>query len=148
MQITIGERQIGKTTKLIKRSAAEGSYILVATKHQANAIFKQANEMGIKIPFPITINEVLNYRNMRGTSVYKKGILIDETSSVLEYIFNGIPIHEITITDYGNIGSIFIPKEPDESVKIEHRYTAEEFCEVMENMLTRSKMNIRKRPLV
>lgn len=51
MKITIGERQSGKTTKLIKRSAAEGSYILVAAKRQANIICKQASEMGIKIPF-------------------------------------------------------------------------------------------------
>ena len=46
MQVTIGERQSGKTTKLIKRSAAEGSYILAVNKHQASAIFKQASEMG------------------------------------------------------------------------------------------------------
>lgn len=67
---------------------------------------------------------------------------------ILQYIFAGIPIREITLTDRGNIGSIFIPKEPDESVKIDHRCTAEEFCEVMKDMLTCSKMNIRKRPLV
>ena len=142
MQITIGERQSGKTTKLIKRSAAEGSYILVATKRQANIIFKQASEIGIKIPFPITIDKVLNYRNMRGTSVYKKGILIDETSSVLEYIFNGIPIHEITITDYGNISNVFMPKESVEQATFECRYTAAELCEAMENMVRHSKMKI------
>lgn len=51
MQITIGERQSGKTTKLIKRAAIEGSYILVATKRQANIIFKQASEIGIKFRF-------------------------------------------------------------------------------------------------
>lgn len=148
MQITIGERCSGKTTKLIKRSAAEGSYILVATKHQAEKIAKQAREMGVKIPSPVTIDEVLNYKNMEGRGIYQKGILIDESVSILEYIFKGIPIHELTITDYGNIGGVFIPKESVEPVKIERRYTAEEFCEAMENMLTRSKMNIRKRPLV
>lgn len=77
--------------------------------------------MGIKIPFPVTIDEVLKYRNMRGTSVYKKGILIDETRSVLEYIFNGIPIHEITITDCGNISNVFVPKESVEPVTFERR---------------------------
>lgn len=142
MQVTIEERQSGKTTKLIKRSAAEGSYILVATKRQANIIFKQASEMGIKIPFPVTIDEVLKYRNMRGTSVYKKGILIYETRSVLEYIFNGIPIHEITITDYGNISNVFMPKESVEPVTFECRYTAAELCEAMENIVRHSKMKI------
>ena len=79
---------------------------------------------------------------MRGTSVYKKGILIDETSSVLEYIFNGIPIHEITITDYGNISNVFVPKESVEPVTFERRYTAAELCEDMENMVRHSKMKI------
>lgn len=146
-QITIGERQSGKTTKLIKRSAAEGSYILVATKCQAGEISKQAREMGFDTPYPVTVEDYFKYK-FRGSDITRKGILIDEVDLVLQYIFAGIPIREITLTDRGNIGSIFIPKEPDESVKIEHRYTAEEFCEVMENMLTRSKMNIRKRPLV
>ena len=137
MQVTIGERQSGKTTKLIKRSAAEGSYILAVNKHQASAIFKQASEMGVKIPFPVTINEVLNYRNfvqctkshsntMEGTSVYKKGILIDE----------------ITITDYGNISNVFVPKESVEQATFECRYTAAELCEAMENMVRHSKMKI------
>ena len=147
MQITIGERCSGKTTKLIKRSAAEGSYILVATKHQASAIFKQASEMGFDIPYPVTVEDYFNYK-FRGSDITRKGILIDEVDLILQYIFAGIPIREITLTDRGNIGSIFIPKEPDESMKIDHRYTAEEFCEVMKGMLTRSKMNIRKRPLV
>ena len=148
MQITIGERQSGKTTKLIKRSAAEGSYILAVNKHQASAIFKQASEMGVKIPFPVTIDEVLNYKNMEGRDMYQKGILIDESVSVLEYIFKGIPIHELTITDYGNIGGVFIPKDVVEQATFECRYTAAELCEAIENMLTCSKMNIRKRPPV
>ena len=72
----------------------------------------------------------------------KKGILIDETSSVLEYIFNGIPIHEITITDYGNISNVFMPKESVEQATFECRYTAAELCEAMENMVRHSKMKI------
>ena len=143
MQITIGERCSGKTTKLIKRSAAEGSYILVATKCQAEKIAKQAREMGIDIPYPVTVEAYLNYK-FHGSNITRKGILIDEVDLVLKYIFAGIPIREITLTDSGNIGNIFIPKEPDEPINIERIYTAEEFCEVIESMLTRSKMNIRK----
>lgn len=142
MQITIGERCSGKTTKLIKRSAAEGSYILVATKCQAGEIAKQAREMGFDIPYPVTVDEVLNYRNMKGTCIYQKGILIDEVSSVLECIFSGIPIHEITITDYGNISNVFMPKESVEPAIFERRYTAAELCEAMENVARNSKMKI------
>lgn len=144
MQITIGERCSGKTTKLIKRSAAERSYILVATKCQAGKIAKQAREMGFDIPYPVTVEDYLNYK-FRGSNITRKGILIDNVDLVLQYIFAGIPIREITLTDRGNIGDIFIPKVPDEPIKIERRYTAEELCE---DMLTRSQMNIMKRPPV
>lgn len=106
MQITIGEKRSG-TTKLIKRSAAEGSYILVATKRQANNIFKQASEMGIKIPFPVTIDDYFNHK-FRGTDIDRKGILIDDVDLVLQHIFADILIHEVTLTDHGNIMSISI----------------------------------------
>ena len=141
MQITIGERCSGKTTKLIKRSAAEGSYILVATKCQAEKIAKQAREMGFDIPYPVTVEDYFKYK-FRGSDITRKGILIDEVDLVLQYIFAGIPIREITLTDRGNIGSISIPKEADESAKIECRYTAAELCEAMENMVRHSKIKI------
>lgn len=115
---------------------------MVATKHQASAIFKKASEMGVKIPFPVTVDEVLNYKNMEGRGIYQKGIFIDETVSVLEYIFNGIPIHEITITDYGNISNVFVSKELVEPATFECRYTAAELCEAMENMVRHNKMKI------
>ena len=140
-QITIGERQSEKTAKLIKRSAAEGSYILTCTKRQATEIVKQAREMGVDIPHPVTVEEFFKHK-FRPTDITRRGILIDEVDLVLQYIFADIPIREVTLTDCGNIGSVFIPKEPYEQVNIEHRYTAEEFCEAMKNMLTRSKMKI------
>lgn len=140
MQITIGEKQSGKT-KLIKRSAAERVHILTTTRCQAYKIDKQAREMGLNIPYPVTIEEYFKHK-FRGTDIDRKGILIDDMDLVLQHIFTDILIHEVTLTDRGNI-SIFVPKE---SVRIEHRYTAEEFCEAMEEMLTRSRMNIRKRP--
>lgn len=58
--ITIGDRQTGKTTKLIKRSAKEGSYILTASKRQADIIYKQAKDIGLHIPHPITASGILN----------------------------------------------------------------------------------------
>lgn len=96
---------------------------------------------GFDIPFPVTIDEVLNYRNMRGTCIYQKGILIDEASSVLECIFSGIPIHEITITDYGNISNVFMPKESVEPAIFECRYTAAELCEAMKNISSKPIKN-------
>lgn len=44
----IGERCSGKTTRLIERSAKEGSYILVANKVMARCVADQAKEMGVR----------------------------------------------------------------------------------------------------
>lgn len=143
MQITIGEKRSG-TTKLIKRSATERIHILTTTRSQAYKIAKQAREMGLNIPYPVTIEEYFKHK-FRGTDIDRKGMLIDDVDLVLQHIFTDILIHEVTLPDRGNIASIFIPKKPDKSVKIGHIYTAEELYEAM---LTRSRMNIRKRPPV
>lgn len=59
MDIIIGKRGYGKTAKLIRRSADEQIYILTATRVRANHIAKMAKEMGLKIPYPVTVNEYL-----------------------------------------------------------------------------------------
>lgn len=92
----IGERQSGKTTELIRRSADTGACILVANKSTASIIFKQAKMNDYDIPYPITINDVLsgNISNY----VMSKGILIDELDMILSGLFNGVPIRAATIT--------------------------------------------------
>jgi hypothetical protein len=91
----IGERRSGKTTELIRRSAETGAYILVANKSTASLIFKQAKMNDYDIPYPITINEVLSGKS---NYVMSKGILIDELDMILSGLFNGVPIHAVTIT--------------------------------------------------
>ena len=47
-QITIGKKQSGKTTKLIKRAAEEDLYILTSDKYRASCIFsicKKVNDL-------------------------------------------------------------------------------------------------------
>ena len=103
MNIIIGERCSGKTTRLIERSAKEQLYILTSTKPRADAIFDNARRMGLVIPYPITVEECLHGNRFRSSSIRRDGILIDDFDDVLRVIFTGIPIHEVTITDYGNI---------------------------------------------
>ena len=103
MNVVIGERCSGKTTQLIERSAKEGIYILVANKEMARCIVDQAKEMRLNIPFPVTLDEYLRGSTFRGSSIREKGILIDELDLVLDQLFRGIPIHEVTLTDRGNV---------------------------------------------
>lgn len=91
-----GARQSGKTTELIRRSDETGAYILVANKSMASLIFKQAKMNGYNIPYPITIDDMLSCTINK--SVWSKGILIDELDMILSDLFNGVPIHAVTIT--------------------------------------------------
>lgn len=100
---TIGERCSGKTTRLIERSAKEGIYILVPTKDIARCIADQAKEMGLDIPFPVTVGEYLNCGRHDWSNIREKGLLIDELDLVLERLLRGIPVHEVTLTDRGNV---------------------------------------------
>ena len=98
----IGERCSGKTTRLIEKSTREGSYILVANKEMARCVADQAKEMGLKIPYPVTLDEYLRGNKFQGSSIRRDGLLIDDLNMVLNQLFRGIPIHEVTLTDRGN----------------------------------------------
>lgn len=98
MDIYVGARRSGKTATLIKKSAETGDYILVATKCQARAVYRQAKEMDYDIPFPVTVSEITTGRKYFNDSYMKKhGLLIDELQLVLDVAFCGIPIHGATL---------------------------------------------------
>lgn len=103
MNIIIGKRCSGKTTELIKESAEKQIYILVGTRHRAEALANRAKDMGLDIPFPVTIEEYLKGSKFRGSCIRRDGLLIDDADDVLQQIFAGIPIREVTITDHDNI---------------------------------------------
>ncbi|RHT38342.1 replicase [Firmicutes bacterium AM31-12AC] len=115
MDIYVGARGSGKTATLIKKSAETGAYILVATKFQAHAVYKQAKEMEYDIPFPLTVSEFFTRDKYFDNSYMKDhGLLIDELRSVLDIAFCGIPIHGATL----NLDSLTDIKylNPDERV--------------------------------
>lgn len=113
MDIYVGGRGSGKSTTLIKKSAETGDYILVATKCQACAVYRQAKEMGYDIPFPVTVSEITTGRNYFNDSYMKKhGLLIDELRLVLNIAFCGIPIHGATLNLDSNTDIKYL--NPDE----------------------------------
>ncbi|GAF63658.1 hypothetical protein BTS2_0549 [Bacillus sp. TS-2] len=71
-----GKRYCGKTTELIKKASEEKIYILCANKTMARMIFRQAQDMELEIPFPVTVSEL----PLRG---FMNEILIDEVEMVL-----------------------------------------------------------------
>ena len=97
MELIIKGRGNGKTTELIKRSAATQTYILAANKQRARAIFLQARERGLDIPYPVTIDEYFSTHGFTGSFI--KSIYIDDADDVLKHIFYRVRIEAITITD-------------------------------------------------
>lgn len=82
MKIITGVRGSGKTTRLIQESAMTGKYILVATQEQVVSVAKTAQELDIKIPYPITIEDLKNPSRYIKT----EGVLVDESMSLLQYL--------------------------------------------------------------
>lgn len=95
MKSFIGERGSGKTTALIKESHETGKYILVSNRIQAAHIFKAASKLGFKIPYPITLLELMSrgiYKHIR-----REGVLVDEAPTILEQVLDA-KIHMFTAT--------------------------------------------------
>ena len=78
--ISAGRRQ-GKTTELIKKSNKEWKYIICANKRRVNNIVKTADEMGLNIPYPITISELPLSKGQK-----MDGVLIDDIEDILQYL--------------------------------------------------------------
>lgn len=95
IKIIKGRRQ-GKTTDLIKLSSEMNIYILVADRNRALNIQKQAEKLGLKIPFPVTVAEYFHSGGFWGSFV--KQILIDDAEDVLQAVFSSVSITGITLT--------------------------------------------------
>lgn len=89
-----GGRGSGKTTKCIEESARTGRYILVPNRAMAKFLYAQSLEMGVSIPFPVTINDLLS----PSPTIKKNGLIVDETISVLEAILE-TRVHFATVND-------------------------------------------------
>lgn len=81
MKIIRADRGQGKTTELIKKSNEEWKYIICASKRRANNIVKIADEMGLDIPYPITISELPLSKGQK-----MDGVLIDDIEDILQYL--------------------------------------------------------------
>lgn len=95
-KIIVEGRRSGKTTKAIKQSGRTWKYILVPNRAMAKLIFNQAMEMGVDIPYPITIDEWA--RGGVDSRVKREGVIVDEGLMMLEQML-GTHIHMITMSE-------------------------------------------------
>lgn len=95
-KLIIGDRQSGRTTDLIKAAAEDEAqgivcYIMCHSQEEAYRISKLAQEMELRIGFPITYDEFL-HRSYSGTNIKK--LYIDNLRMFLSHISN-IPIDTV-----------------------------------------------------
>jgi hypothetical protein len=94
METLIISRNEGKTTKLIKKSAKSGDYIVCFNQEEAYRIQNEAQNMKLNIPLPITYDEFLHKRYC-GRRIH--GFLFDNADMFLQSL-SGVPINIITVS--------------------------------------------------
>ncbi|HMR88488.1 MAG TPA: hypothetical protein PKD51_10055 [Saprospiraceae bacterium] len=93
MQKIIMQRGHGKTTQLIKISAKSGDYIVCHKLDEANRIQNEAQQMGYKIPLPITYDEFVQKRYFDKNI---SGFLIDNLEMFLQHL-SSVPVNAVTM---------------------------------------------------
>lgn len=94
MNVIVGGRQTGKTSKLIDIASKNGGYIVCRSKSMCGEVMHMARKMERRIAFPITYEEFLQKR------YYGKGIsrfYIDDVDALLQSMTE-VPIEVITVT--------------------------------------------------
>ena len=99
--INLGRCQ-GKTTRLLYASEFNNIPILVATFQQKDSLVNRAGVLGLKIPEPIVVSELMTDR-IRNSNAVKKDLLVDEAPMVLQIILNQLgmngSVKAITLTE-------------------------------------------------
>ena len=88
--VIVGPRQNGKTTELIRLSAARDEYIIVPTFDMAQVVAKQARAMGLRIPYPVAFCELPCQSRFIGE------VLVDESQRILEQVI-GKPVDVMAV---------------------------------------------------
>jgi len=86
MNVFIGGRQSGKTTKAIEWAAENDATIVCHSKQSADYILHHAEKLGLKIQTPITFDELLGGRAVAGTN---RPLIYDNVDMLLAYLARG-----------------------------------------------------------
>lgn len=122
--VIVGKGASGKTAELIERSAESGIYILVANRKRAEMLVKQAKDMKLYIPFPVTLEEWLRSDNrFHGSSIRHDGLLIDDIDDVIKELFLPIEIKAVTLRTPSEVTNL--DHNRDDVVEVRHGHWIE-----------------------
>lgn len=98
MQIICKPRRSGKTTEIIKIADKNNSSIVCLNLAECRRVARQAEDMGLSIPFPITIDEFIS------GSFFSRGInslIIDNAEFVIRHLAKKVPVKAISVSIEG-----------------------------------------------
>lgn len=99
--INLGRGQ-GKTTRLLYASEFNNMPILCSTFKQKDELIDNARKLGLKIPEPIVVSELMTSRIQSSHATYKD-LLVDEAPMVLQALLKQFGMHgevkAITLTE-------------------------------------------------
>ena len=102
MKIINLPRAKGKTTRLLYASEFQEIPILCVNDRYKEYLIDAAEELGLKIPEPISVTEVVSNR-LRGNNIGDNGVLVDEAPMVLQSLLNSFglkgEVKAITLTE-------------------------------------------------
>lgn len=100
--INLGRGQ-GKTTRLLYASEFNDIPILCATCQQKMFIENRARQLGLKIPEPICVTDLISYMAKGDEKLSRKDILVDEVPMVLQNLLSSLgmkgEVRAITLTE-------------------------------------------------
>lgn len=85
----------GKTYKAIKWAADHDAYIVVFGMVEAKRVADEAKRRKLKIPFPITFDELLEGHKVMGT---QRSLVFDNVDMLLRHLANGRKVVGFTAT--------------------------------------------------
>lgn len=100
----IDGRCTGKTTKLVYTSHIMGYTILVATEKRKMFVEDTAKRMGLKIPTPITVTNILHEN--RGSLENPPRLIIDDSEDVIRQLIQetvGGTVEVISLNTEGSV---------------------------------------------
>ena len=92
--IVYGGRGNGKTKRAVEYSAEHNIRILVTDDNRRSNVMQTAKYLGLKIPTPVTIEEIINGKYRR-----EKNIVVDDVEDVIKSITKASGVDMITTSE-------------------------------------------------
>ena len=85
MEVICMGRRAGKTLELIKRASENNTYIVVSNMDEARNLFNMAVELGQKIPYPVTVDELKRGEILgQGRRFYPNKVMVDNADAIIQ----------------------------------------------------------------